>query len=176
MEGRPPCRQLNLPPLNTDESPLPDRTKPAHLLAEEHHNRAIIYFVTVCTKDRRQVLASDAVHAVLLGAWREATWFAVGRYAIMPDHVHLFCTPAVWPPESLARWVSCWKSLAARRWPTADGTKLWQRDFWDRQLRSGDSYSDKWNYVKNNPVRAGLVDRGEAWKYQGEVEVLRWHE
>jgi REP element-mobilizing transposase RayT len=58
---------------------------------------------------------------------------------------------------------------------TARPAKLWQRDFWDRQLRSGDSYSEKWDYVHHNPVRASLVTEPDEWKFQGEMSVLRWH-
>ncbi len=158
------------------DSPIPIRARPAHFPATETHNRATIYFVTVCTDRRRPVLASDAGHGVLISAWRKATWFSVGRYVIMPNHVHLFCSPAQFPPESLARWVSFWKSDAARRWPAISEGKLWQRDFWDTQLRESDSYHGKWLYVENNPVRAGLVASAADWKYQGELNVLRWHD
>jgi hypothetical protein len=33
---------------------------------------------------------------------------------------------------------------------------------------------DKWSYVRENPVRAGLVARAEDWPYQGELNVLDW--
>ena len=34
---------------------------------------------------------------------------------------------------------------------------LWQSEFFDHVIRSADSYTEKWNYVRENPVRAGLV-------------------
>ena len=30
-------------------------------------------------------------------------------------------------------------------------------------------YVDKWNYVRENPVRAGLVETAESWPYAGEI-------
>jgi putative transposase len=39
-------------------------------------------------------------------------------------------------------------------------------------LRSSDSYSQKWHYVKENPVRAGLIKRSDEWPWQGEIELL----
>ena len=51
---------------------------------------------------------------------------------------------------------------------------LWQPDHWDTQLRSGDNYAAKWEYVRANPVRAGLIPEAAAWPYQGELESLRW--
>jgi len=53
---------------------------------------------------------------------------------------------------------------------------LWQKNFWDTQLRQGNSYAAKWDYVRNNPVRHNLVTRVEDWLYQGELNVLRWHD
>ena len=53
---------------------------------------------------------------------------------------------------------------------------IWQREFWDRQLRRVESYEEKWQYVRNNPVRHGFVSRAEDWPYQGELDVLEWHD
>ena len=53
---------------------------------------------------------------------------------------------------------------------------LFQRECWDTQLRKGDSYAVKWEYVRNNPVCRGLVDNVDAWPYQGEMNVLEWHD
>jgi len=39
-------------------------------------------------------------------------------------------------------------------------------------LRSSESYVDKWNYVHENPVRAGLVETAEAWRYAGEIGII----
>ncbi|PYJ59756.1 MAG: hypothetical protein DME74_11770 [Verrucomicrobia bacterium] len=59
---------------------------------------------------------------------------------------------------------------------TSKSVAAWQRDFWDRQLRRGESYAEKWKYVENNPVRHGHVQRAEDWLYQGELNVLHWHD
>ena len=52
-----------------------------------------LYFVTFCTHLRKPYLARDKVHAAFVAyserAQREFN-IAVGRYVIMPDHVHLF--------------------------------------------------------------------------------------
>ena len=53
---------------------------------------------------------------------------------------------------------------------------LFQRDCWDRQLRTGESYAQKWAYVRNNPVRKGLVANADDWPYQGRMNILEWHE
>ena len=50
---------------------------------------------------------------------------------------------------------------------------MWQREFFDHVLRSSESYSEKWNYVRENPVRAGLAASADEWPYLGTIEELR---
>jgi putative transposase len=141
----------------------------------ETGNRAVVVFLTVCTKKRIPVLATPAVHEAIVCAWASADRWMVGRYSILPDHIHLFCAPSTHPAESLTPWMKYWKSLMTKA--TGVGAdSLWEKNFWDTQLRSGDSYAAKWEYVRNNPVRHGLVARAEDWPYQGELNVLRWHD
>ena len=134
-------------------------------------------FLTVCTEKRGQWLARASVQQALHNIWLQtATAWLVGDYLLMPDHIHLFCAPNTMVPGPLKNWVSYWRNRVTRRWPNRQQLPLWQRDFWDRQLRSGESYSQKWEYVRNNPVRHGYVCRSEDWLYQGELNVLEWHD
>ncbi len=87
----------------------------------------------------------------------------------MPDHLHLFCSPIMDTSLPIIQWVSFWKSHAARNWPPREDAPVWRRDFWDTQLRKGESYSEKWLYVAENPVRAGLATRSSDWPYQGVI-------
>lgn len=151
---------------------FPNRNRPVHQPLVESHNRTVIVFVTLCTQDRNPALANPAMHQALQTAWSSATHWLVGRYVIMPDHIHLFCAPGTQPAESLKTWVSYWKRLVTQ----SHGSQLWQKNFWDTQLRSHESYGLKWEYVRNNPVRAGLVVTPEEWPLQGELNVLRWHD
>jgi REP element-mobilizing transposase RayT len=148
-----------------------------------------LYFVTICTKDRRKILAADAVARILTEEWRLArdrSGWVVGRYVIMPDHVHFFCRPEL-EAKTLSRFVGAWKTWTSRRipelltpQPTAAATTqqvritngLWQREFFDHLLRSSESYTEKWNYVRENPVRGGLVTLTDDWPDAGELERL----
>jgi putative transposase len=47
---------------------------------------------------------------------------------------------------------------------------------WDTQLRTGNSYDAKWEYVKCNPMRHGLVRHPEEWPFKGELNPLSWHD
>jgi putative transposase len=48
----------------------------------------------------------------------------------------------------------------------------WQKGFFDHVLRSEESYSEKWLYVVENPVRRGLVAQAQDWPFQGEIAPL----
>ena len=96
----------------------------------------------------------------------------------MPDHVHFFCRPEL-DAKTLSEFVGFWKSYTSRKIhalglprSTPAATTLWQREFFDHVLRSAESYGEKWNYVRENPVRAGLVSTADEWKYAGEIETL----
>jgi REP element-mobilizing transposase RayT len=86
----------------------------------------------------------------------------------MPDHVHFFCSP-IQEASSLSTFVGKWKEWTAKLGHRQLGMPrlLWQAEFFDHVLRSEENYEEKWNYVRNNPVRAGLVESGENWPYQG---------
>ena len=150
------------------------RKHPVHLASVERFNTATIIFLTVCTKGRKPILANESVHQLLREAWQIRPAWLVGRYIIMPDHIHLFCAPSESPPIAVRKWIGFWKSHSARHWPKAEDAPVWQRHFWDTQLRRGENYSQKWNYVEANPVRAGLVTEAAAWLYQGELNSLSW--
>lgn len=136
-----------------------------------------IYFITVATWNRQHILADDKIVAILTrefeGALNQHKW-AVGSYVIMPDHVHFFCTPG---PQAvtLSRFMGSWKEWTAKAMKRELGLpgKVWQREFFDHLLRSDESYSEKWLYVQENPVRAGLVSKAEDWKYQGSIHFTR---
>jgi len=51
----------------------------------------------------------------------------------------------------------------------------WQRGFFDHVLRSEESYSQKWEYVRENPVRANLVQYPNDWPYSGEIIPIYYH-
>jgi putative transposase len=151
---------------------LPVREYPAHLPNVERHNQPIILLLTVCTYGRKAVLANELVHEALRNAWSQAHQYRVGSYVIMPDHVHLFCSPALRQAENVKSWATYWKRLASR--DLKDLQPLWQRDCWDTQLRHVDHYMDKWEYMRANPVRKELVESPDDWLYQGSLNELRW--
>jgi putative transposase len=168
------------------QKPNPMRKHPTHLSNQARHNKPVLLFVTVCALDRTvNTFATEEMHGILKESWASAQSHHVGAYVVMPDHIHLFCAPATLDSENVAKWVGYWKWLVARRWnqgrdggsPSggrSDRPPLFQRDCWDTQLRAGENYHEKWEYVRNNPVRKGLVASADEWPYCSVINEFVW--
>ncbi len=132
-----------------------------------------VYFVTVCTEGRCAILANARAHGVLAQEMRTAParhGFSFGRYVVMPDHLHFFCQGA---DATLSAFVGMFKQWTAKGLIAAGAARpIRQRGFFDHLLRSSAAYQSKWAYVREKPVRAGLVARAEDWPYAGEVSVI----
>jgi REP element-mobilizing transposase RayT len=147
------------------------RSKPPRLNEVFQSHAAPLYFVTFCTMCRVECLATSAVHDAFRQYAGKAQdhGVAVGRYVIMPDHVHLFVRMG--GDYCLGEWV---KGLKRFMGTVCLGTnrRVWQPGFFDHLLRHGEGYAEKWAYVVQNPVRRGLVTDSSKWPYQGEICVI----
>ena len=123
-----------------------------------------VFFITICCLPRGtnqlarpevwSVAHESLMHRERLGDLR------VRLVLAMPDHLHgLFSFGGAKP---MKRVISDFKSWVAKEC----GVK-WQRDFFDHRVRGWESAVEKGDYIRNNPVRAGLVERSEDWPYQG---------
>ena len=132
-----------------------------------------MYFVTTSTKNRHRILNNPAVHKILREEWEEALGrhgWAIGSYVVMPDHVHFFCKPTP-GAKRLSKLMQQWKQWTSKRIKKELhlDDSVWQEEFFDHLLRSHESYSEKWSYVEQNPVRAGLVEQARDWPFAGYV-------
>ncbi|MBN1268466.1 MAG: transposase [Kiritimatiellae bacterium] len=135
-----------------------------------------LYFVTVCTWNRQHMLAeSDVLQALLaFGQRNQDRGVAIGRFVIMPDHMHLFMR-VDGRANKLGTTVGMLKkSLSGVLKSRHVRPPHWQPGCFDHVLRHGESYSQKWDYVRDNPVRAGLVKNADDWPYQGEIVCIRY--
>ena len=127
-----------------------------------------------------KILANEIVHRALInyGERGRDRGIALGRYVIMPDHIHLFVCGSddfnlgIWVrglkrvvaaavtggrERDVERKDSAPKAFGAATTGAARTLPFWQRGFFDHIIRNSESYSGKWDYVRENPVRAGLV-------------------
>ncbi|MEM9158013.1 MAG: transposase [Verrucomicrobiota bacterium] len=132
------------------------------------------YFITTNVEKRSPVLATPEVANILMQEWRSAferhSW-AIGRYVIMPDHVHFFCS-SLEQKKSLSHFMRQWKEWTSKT--IKRSTQLtdfkWQEGFVDHVLRNHESRSEKWEYIRQNPVRAGLVENPKEWPHKGFID------
>ena len=125
-----------------------------------------IAFLTVCTAKRRPGLANAMVHDALVSSWKRADAWLVGLYLIMPNHIHLFCCPQKEECE-IEDWITYWKREFRRL--VGDKAPRFQPRGFHHRLRNDESCGQKWEYVCQNPVRAGLVRHSGDWPYQGSL-------
>jgi putative transposase len=120
------------------------------------------YFITMCCerKGRNQLckkqIAEQIFRTVTLYDHR-GRWF-LELLLLMPDHLHALI--GIDGDASLSKIIGDFKRATSRF-----GHVHWQRNFFDHRLRHDESLDEKWAYVMNNPVRAGLVQNEGDWPY-----------
>jgi len=125
--------------------------------------KSIIYFVTMCVKDRRNVLANARVSEAIKTTIDQLRRWRVLAGVIMPDHAHWIVSPIGDRELSVGDFSEGFKrvlrkTLGSQQWE-------WQRGCFDRLLRSDENLHSKWIYVQDNPVQHGLVQRAQDWPY-----------
>jgi len=96
--------------------------------------------------------------------------YRVLEWAIMPNHVHVLIETL--PGYRLGDIVHSWKSFTAKeanRILSRSG-EFWMRDYFDRFIRDEKHLASVREYVRNNPVKAGLVEKPEDWPWSSSYE------
>jgi len=150
--------------------------------------------ITSVAHDRLPVFRTDALKNLVCAALAEARTsggFAIFAYAIMPDHLHVITDGARKPSDTLRflngissrRVIDYLKehdyatSLAKLR----DGGKprghvysLWDGHSHALPLFSETFFMQRVNYIHQNPVRTGLVERAEDYRWSSVRCWKRW--
>jgi REP element-mobilizing transposase RayT len=122
-------------------------------------------FITLCHQERKvrhfdnptawEAIASATNHLASRGKWRPLMMLA------MPDHLHgIVLIPH---PHQIQQTIGSFKRDIGHTLPTA-----WQRDAFDHRIRNYPHYLEIRDYIRANPVRAGLIGKAEDWPYVGE--------
>ena len=143
--------------------PLPERTWLHHDIPSWVRNCDEIFFITVCAAPRgtRQLIEPEIANTLIdsVAHRHDAKECWVHLFVVMPDHVHgLLSFPSA--EHGMKRTIANWKRWTARRLKIE-----WQPGFFDHRLRGNESFDEKADYIRMNPVRAGLVARPEDWPH-----------
>lgn len=147
-------------------------------------------FISAVGKNRLPVFQTDAIKQITCTAIDEARascGFLLFAYVIMPDHVHLL-TDAPRKPSVVLQYIkgiighrvieylkthnfkSSLRKLQHVEWKRKHQFSLWQHDSDVFSVTSESKFMEKVNYIHLNPVRAGLVERVEEYRWSS----ARW--
>ncbi len=135
-----------------------------------------IYAVTIGTRKRRCL--SPKARTIVLDSLR---YFHNKRYellaaCVMPGHVHFLFQPwpkdrnddagnaVFWPLKELLHSI---KSFSRHAINKIEGTSggVWEKERFDRYVRSDRDLEEKFNYILRNPWEAGVVKQGEGYAW-----------
>ena len=124
------------------------------------------FFVTIVAWRRVPIFRVEARARLLIEAllgYRDQKKYLLHEFVIMPDHVHLLLTPA--SDISLERAVQFIKGGYSYRLRSVEKIQVWQESFANHRIRDFADYRRHCEYVRLNPVRAGLVRDVMAYSY-----------
>jgi putative transposase len=133
------------------------------------------HFITICC-DRRSPYLEDPTTAqpiisVLMDCAARYS-FLLHAYCAMPDHIH-FLTQGTQPDSNLLELVRVFKLRTAYGFKKERRQRLWEMSFYDHILRKADEIESVACYIWNNPVRAGLCETPDRYRYSGS-QTIDW--
>jgi REP element-mobilizing transposase RayT len=138
--------------LSSDKINLERRTRIEHAL-DRGHGTAYLSDPRIADIVERAFLCFDA-NRYRLHAW-----------SIMPNHVHVVASPL--NDWTLSRIAHSWKGFTASKANEILQRKgtFWAPEYYDRVIRDEQHYANALAYVAMNPVKAGLCERPEQWRF-----------
>ena len=130
------------------------------------------FFVTAVTWQRRALFHAEPVARLFLDTvarYRDQGRFQLHEFVLMPDHFHLLLTPA--PDVSLEKVMQLIKggfSFRVKR-ELGRSTEIWQEGFTEHRIKGAEDFERHAFYIRENPVRARLVDDAAAYPYGSAV-------
>ncbi len=138
-------------------------------------------FFTVVACRRQPILCDEAIRNALraaIASVRSAHLFVIDAWVLLPDHLHCVWTLPEGDADFLTRWrlikravsLACRGSYRRTDWVTASKLKhrestIWQRRFWEHQIRDDLDLQRHVDYIHYNPVKHGHVARVADWPY-----------
>jgi type I restriction enzyme R subunit/putative DNA methylase len=105
-----------------------------------------------------RIVASSLRRGVLLGQYE------LGAYAIMANHVHVLLLPKV-PPSRLLQSLKGVTARQANLLLGRTGETFWQAESYDHWVRDETEWDRIVTYIEDNPVKAGLVQFAEDYRW-----------
>jgi REP element-mobilizing transposase RayT len=106
--------------------------------------------------------ANIVLEAILFG--KRQKWYYLLSFVIMPDHIHLVLVPR---EKNISECMKSIKGFSSRQINELFNRKgsIWQAGFYDYILDSDEEVLSRIRYIEENPVRKGMVEYAEDYKY-----------
>jgi putative transposase len=146
------------------------------------------YFFTLVAWRRRPIMCDDIVRNALrdaILAVRERRPFDIDAWVQLPDHLHCIWTLPQGDHDFSQRWreIKHHVSYACRdRYDSAlmsscmkrrGESPVWQRRFWEHQIRDELDFERHADYIHINPVRHGHAAHASMWPYSSFARYVR---
>ena len=91
--------------------------------------------------------------------------YVLHAWVVLPNHVHVLFTPKA--GHEMSEIAHAWKSFTAHEGNKAlqRAGEFWQREPFDRYIRDEKHFTNAVAYIENNPVKAGLCQTPEDWRW-----------
>jgi REP element-mobilizing transposase RayT len=136
-------------------------THPSRIPVWLPQDKDVNYFLTICVQGRQPVLANPKTFAAFKSAIDSIKRWQLIAAVLMPNHLHALVSPFD-RDAPVGEFAALFKRKMRKE---LGATWDWQSGSFDHLLRSDESARQKWDYMRENPVRAGLVPRPEDWPY-----------
>jgi len=95
----------------------------------------------------------------------DASRYRLHAWVIMPNHAHVLITPL--GGHTLSSITQSWKSFTAKKANVVLGRSgtFWAPEYFDRAIRDEAHYANAVAYFEMNPVKAGLCNEPEQWRF-----------
>jgi REP element-mobilizing transposase RayT len=90
--------------------------------------------------------------------------YGLHAYVVMPNHVHVLCTPQI-PLPSLTKSLKGITAKRANEMLALTGQPFWAEESYDHVVRDGRQFQRIRNYIEQNPVSAGLASAAEDFRW-----------
>jgi REP element-mobilizing transposase RayT len=149
---------------------IPDRKYEYRRMLPHYQKAGRAIFITFCKADRVP-FPTEARDAILQHCLHDdGKRYDLHAAVVMPDHVHLLLTPLRdekgWPYSLpiILKQLKGTSSRTVNKLSNSTGP-VWQEESFDHVLRSQESFAEKLEYIRQNPVRRGLARMPEDYKW-----------
>jgi len=111
-------------------------------------------------------LKNDEVATMVQNAllFHDRTKYRLAAWVVMPNHVHLLCTPIGHSLGQIMHSLKSFTSSEANKLLNRAG-RFWQKEYFDRYIRNARHYAKIVAYIESNPVKANLCKRASDWPF-----------